>query len=189
MDRAKLDHILRAAGDATGQKVFVLVGSAAVFAWTNFVPTELALSREADLFAHLPDSEEIDRISDELDASLGQAYPFDDQYGYYCDGIGMRTAILPRDWESRAKLYMSENTNGVRALTPEPNDIALSKLCAGREKDMVWLAAACRTLLIDLAQMRDRLGQLPADREQVDVEILSARLDLVQIRARQPGPA
>jgi hypothetical protein len=142
MDLHKVEHILRAAGDATGHKTFVVIGSAAIFLWKEKVPEAMAMSREADLFAAGVEVEEVDRISDELDALLGHASSFDDTYGYYCDGVGKETAILPSDWRSRAKTYSSPATGGVTALVPHPNDLALAKLCAGREKDMEWLSWA-----------------------------------------------
>jgi hypothetical protein len=78
MDTRKVDHILRAAGAVTGQMRFGLVGSAAIFAWRTDVPEEMALTREADLFACDVDAETAERIADELDASLGRASPFDE---------------------------------------------------------------------------------------------------------------
>lgn len=47
MTRRELDHVLRAAGDLVGHKRFVLVGSAAIFAWQEAVPEVMTLSREA----------------------------------------------------------------------------------------------------------------------------------------------
>jgi len=151
MGSAKVDHILRAAGAATGQKRFVLIGSAAIFAWRELVPPLMAMTREVDLFAYdVADSDHAGRISDELDASLGQHSSFDETLGYNCDGVGPETAILPLDWPDRAKEYANPNTGGVTAIVPEPDDIAVSKLCAGREKDFTWLVEASRNSIIDL---------------------------------------
>jgi hypothetical protein len=68
---------------------------------------------------------------------------------------------LPSDWESRAREYTSPQTNGVVAIVPEPNDVALSKLCAWRPKDIEWLRAAAANMIIDLATMRARLPMMP----------------------------
>jgi hypothetical protein len=164
MEVHKVDHILRAAGAVTGQMRFGLIGSASIFAWRADVPEEMALTREADLFACDVDEETAERIADELDASLGQSSPFDETYGYYCDGVGPQTAILPSDWRNRAKPYSSPNTGHVVAIVPHPNDVALAKLCAGREKDMDWLKVAARHAIIDLDVMRANLAKLPTDR-------------------------
>ena len=162
MTREQLDHVLRAAGDLTGHKMFVLVGSTAIFAWyeDERVPTNMARSREADLFASGVSDEEAERISDLLE-NIGQLSEFDDLHGYYIDGVGPRTAVLPVDWKVRSKLYESRGANGVVALVPHPEDIALSKLCAGREKDVDWVGAAHSSDLIDLDSLARRVDKLP----------------------------
>jgi hypothetical protein len=183
MTLAKVEHILRAAGNATGHKAFVLIGSSAIFIWSQIVPEAMAMSREADLFANVPDADEADRIADELDAILGQASPFDDAYGYYCDGVGPETAILPTDWRGRAKLYASASTGGVSALVPEPHDLALSKLSAGREKDMDWLAAAIEASIVSVGGMRARLQMLPVERVLGGMAVLEQRLTILERHA------
>jgi hypothetical protein len=160
MKREKVEHILRAAGRVTGKQRFVLIGSAAIVAWREIVPPELAISRDVDLFAY--DAPDVEEVSDQIDGSLGQASVFDQTFGYYCDGVGPETAILPLDWEERAIEYSNQNTEGVAAIVPEPNDIALSKLCAWRPKDIAWLRAAAKGFVIDHAVMESRLGAMPS---------------------------
>jgi hypothetical protein len=178
MEVNKVDHILRAAGAATGQTRFVLIGSAAIFAWKTIVPADMAMTREVDLFAYDVDAATAESVAFEIDGSLGQASRFDETYGYYCDGVGPDTAILPTDWEARAKEYSSPATEGVTAIVPHPDDIALAKLCAGREKDYSWLVAAIRGGIIESLRMRERMDRLPASRAP-DRETLEARLDSV----------
>ncbi|WP_297515456.1 DUF6036 family nucleotidyltransferase [uncultured Caulobacter sp.] len=182
MDRGKIEHILRAAGRATGHKRFVVIGSAAIFLWKENVPEAMAMSREADLFADAVSADIADRISDELDSILGQASSFDAAFGYYCDGVGEETAILPKDWRDRAKAYTSPATDGVVAIVPEPNDLAVAKLCAGREKDMDWLAWALRDGVARIDTMRARFEKLPADRLSGGLGILEARLRVLAAR-------
>lgn len=158
MKREKVEHILRAAGNATGRDKFVLIGSAAVVAWRDAVPVELAMSRDIDLFAY--DAPDADDISDQLDGALGQASNFDMTFGYYCDGVGPETAKLPSEWRTRAIEFSSSNTNGVTAIVPDPNDIALSKAVAWRDKDVDWLRAAARHLIIDVKVMIARLDEM-----------------------------
>lgn len=172
LKREKVEHILRAAGRITGQRRFVLIGSAAVAAWREMLPVELIMSRDIDLFAFdVPDAE---AISDQLDGAIGQASDFDQTFGYYCDGVGPETARLPSDWRSRAMEFSNANTEGVVALVPEPNDIALSKLYAWRPKDIRWLRAAARNSVIDASQMRSRLALLTSDA--AELTLLGERL-------------
>jgi hypothetical protein len=161
MKSHQLDHVLRAAGDATGQKRFVLVGSTAVVAWRVMAPPEMTISREADLFAWDVSPEEAVRIADDLDSLLGQQSQFDATHGYYVDGVEPSTATLPSDWRERSMTYSSPATGGVEALVPHPEDIALSKLCAGREKDIDWVAAGIRAGLINPKQLMARIDRLP----------------------------
>lgn len=178
MRREKVEHILRAAGAVTGRTEFVLIGSAAVAAWRTNLPEILVISRDVDLFAY--DTPDDEMIAQELDGSLGQASPFDAEFGYYCDGVGKETAILPADWETRAMRYSSPNTNGVTAIVPEPNDIAISKLCAWRPKDIEWLRAAAAHLIIDPAIMQVRFEHLPP--RAGDIGMLVARLQSLSQR-------
>lgn len=176
MRRDKVDHILRSAGTITGLSEFVLIGSAAIFAWRDVVPDELAMSRDIDLFAY--DAPNTDAVSDQLDGAIGYASDFDDQFGYYCDGVGAETAILPNDWRDRARKYQGAQAEGIIAIVPDPNDIGLSKLCAWREKDIEWLRVAARHSIIDPAAMRGRLQQMP-DRAG-DAAELARRLDALR---------
>lgn len=184
MDRRKVEHVLRAAGNATGHKVFVVIGSAAIFLWKDDVPEAMAMSREADIFADAVAADVADRISDDLDAILGQASSFDATFGYYCDGVGEETAILPRDWRDRAKTYTSLATDGVVAIVPDPNDLAVAKLCAGREKDMDWLAWGVRDGLVQIETMRARFSQLPTERLAGGREVLEMRLSVLAAERR-----
>jgi len=177
---SNVDHILRAAGEATGQTQFVLIGSAALLAWRTVVPPEMTLTREADLFAYDVDAQTAERIADEIDGILGHSSQFDDTYGYYCDGVGPETAILPVDWLSRSMRYSSPSTRGVTAIVPHPDDIAVAKLCAGREKDTAWLRAAIRHMIVDPAAMRVYLMRLPDDGRAPEIGVLEERLEAVE---------
>ncbi|HQR87677.1 MAG TPA: hypothetical protein PLH31_00025 [Caulobacter sp.] len=66
---------------------------------------------------------------------------------------------------------------------PEPHDLALSKLSAGREKDMDWLVAAIEASIIDVDQMRARLSVMPVERVLGGLEILKQRLTIIESRA------
>jgi hypothetical protein len=124
LNKDRVDHITRGGGVVTGKQTFVLIGSAAIAAWRSDIPELMAMSRDVDLFAY--DAPDADDVADMLDVSLGQASPFDAEFGYYCDGVGPETAIMPTDWETRAKRYISPAANGVgpscliQAISPCP---------------------------------------------------------------------
>ncbi len=160
MKRQDLDHLLRAAGDLTGHRRFVLVGSNAIFAWYDHVPERMMVSRELDLFAFDVSETVAEEISDLLE-NIGHLSVFDDTHGYYADGVGPQTAILPEDWRERSRLYAPLSAPNVEALAPHPEDIAASKLCAGRDKDLDWVGAAHAAGFVDLDRVAARLDRLP----------------------------
>lgn len=182
MKRSDLEHILRAAGAATQQTDFVLIGSAALFAWRLELPRTMAMSREADIFLNSADPDLTEQVADELDGILGQASQFDDLNGYYCDGVGSESAVMPSDWRDRAIVFSTPAMNGVRALVPSPEDIALSKLVAGRDKDMAWLLAGLKDLIIDADEMRALIPLLPTERVPGGFSALEARMGVLERR-------
>ena len=57
--------------------------------------------------------------------------PFHETYGYYAQGVGERTAVLPEGWESRLVPVPTPVCTG---LCLEPHDLLISKYVAGRER-------------------------------------------------------
>lgn len=182
MTRDGLVHLLRAAGALTGHNSFVLVGSNAIYAWHENIPDQLSISREVDLFASDVSEEESERIADLLE-NIGHLSQFDDTHGYFVDGVGPRTAVLPAGWRERSRIYAPGGANGVVAVVPHPEDIAASKLYAGRPKDVDWIAVAHSAGFIDLGAVEERIRLLP-DISQIE---LAAALTLLEgIRNRTP---
>ncbi len=148
MRRAAIDHMLRAAGDLTGEKRFVLVGSAALVAWFTHVPEGMAMTAEIDIFA--VDATDPDEVSFELEGVLGQQTAFHQTHGYFVDGVGPETARLPEDWRDRSITYGGPSTNGVVAIIPAPDDIAVAKLVRCSERDIRFIADGVAAGLIDI---------------------------------------
>jgi hypothetical protein len=138
--RAGVDHLLRAAAAITGARRFVLFGTGAAIATQPRLPLAMMLTPELDLYAE--DAADPAGMSDLLDAAIGEQSVFHRTFGYYADGVGPETAILPRGWRDRAIPYTTPAAPDVTAICPGLPDLAVSKLCAGREKDRDWLRAA-----------------------------------------------
>ena len=175
IDSAQIAHVLRAAAGITGRKSFVLIGTGAVIAQRKTLALELMRTREIDIYA--ADSEDdIDQMSDLIDGSIGEGSPFDETFGYYAHGVSERTACLPDDWASRAIRIDVPGVEGVSCTCPDVDDIALSKLCAWRDKDIVWLVAGLTTGLLDLDTMRNRAGHI-SNRNAPEPAEMARRLD------------
>lgn len=152
---ADIEHIMRAVSGISGQAAFVLMGAGAVIAQLRTTPLSLMGTRELDVYAS--DADDIDEVSTLIDASIGEGSLFDETFGYHAHGIGPTTAILPRGWQARAKEITWPSLPGVTCLCPDVDDIALSKVCAWREKDVRWLSAARQSGLLNLGAIRERI--------------------------------
>ena len=170
MHRQQLEHIIRAAAGITGASEFVIVGSQAVLGQFPHAPAELLVSIEADVFS-LRDP----AAGDLIDGSIGEGSPFHQTFGYYAHGVSAETAVLPDGWQARLVPVRNENTGGGTGLCLEIHDLAVSKLVAGREKDMDFIGGLLRHRLAQVPVIRDRLNQtsLATDRLQACL----ARLD------------
>jgi hypothetical protein len=137
--RPDIDNILRAAAVLSNHARFVVVGTGAVVITAKHIPAEMMMTAEIDLDADGITDPEL--ISDLIDATIGQGSMFHRTFHYYGDGVSPGTAIMPMDWRSRATEY-DVSGGGAVAICPGANDIAVAKLCAGREKDRDWLRVA-----------------------------------------------
>ena len=133
MQRHQLEHIIRAAAGITGAPEFVIVGSQAVLGQFPQAPEDLLVSIEADIFS-LRDPAD----SDLIDGSIGEGSPFHETFGYYAHGVGADTAVLPAGWKDRLIPVRNQNTGGGTGLCVEVHDLAVSKVVAGRAKDLTF---------------------------------------------------
>ena len=153
MTRQQLEHLIRAAAVIADDDELIVVGSQSVLGQFPDAPAELRVSVEADLYPkNHPER------ADLIDGTIGELSPFHDTYGYYAQGVGPSTAVLPAGWESRLIPIRNENTRWATGLCLEINDLLLSKYVAGREKDLHFTRVALARGLADADVLRARLG-------------------------------
>lgn len=158
MKRQDLEHIIRAAGAIAGVEDLIIVGSQAILGQFPNAPAELLVSQEADLYPKDDPSQ-----AEIIDGSIGEESLFHEQFGYYAHGVGPETAKLPRDWEMRLVPIRNENTRGVTGWCLHPADILVSKLLAGREKDLRFVTGLLRHGLVSDSEIHRLLNQLPEE--------------------------
>lgn len=171
MTRAQLEHLIRAAATISQDDEIVVVGSQAILGRFPDAPAELCVSMEADVYPrHHPER------ADLIDGSIGELSPFHDTYGYYAQGVGPDTATLPEGWIARAVPVRGPGTSGATGWCPEPHDLVVSKLVAGREKDLDFARAAVRHGLVQPAVLRERAASLslPAERQRLLLDRIAA---------------
>ncbi len=71
--------------------------------------------------------------------------------------------MLAPDWRERLIPISNEGTRGATGWCLEAHDLVLSKLVAGRPKDLEFAAEARRAGMLDLDELRRRLGFLDID--------------------------
>ncbi len=135
MTRFQLEHIIRAAGAITECDDFVIIGSQAIHASIENPPNEIIYSNEADIY---PLNEP--QKSNLIDGAIGEKSFFHDEFSYYAHGVGPETAKMPSNWKDRIVKISSEYTRGVTAICPSVADIAISKLIANRDKDILYVS-------------------------------------------------
>lgn len=160
MTRNQIEHIIRAAADIADDDELIIVGSQAILAGFPSAPADLLVSVEADLYPRNHPER-----ADLIDGSIGEGSPFHETYGYYAHGVGPETAVLPAGWQGRLIPIRNANTRGATGWCLEVHDLCVSKLVAGRDKDLLFLEAVARHRLADPALLRARLRDtdLPAD--------------------------
>lgn len=175
MKRQELERTLRHAARLACEREFYLIGSQALHAYCRRPPAEVLLSQECDLYPkHRTETANL------LDAQMGRGSPFARRNGFYADIVTPELASLPRGWERRLSPF---RTGGVIAHCLEIHDLLISKLAAGRLKDLEFAGALYQLRLADPRQTRRRLRQVQDERARVR---LRSRLQAVLEDLRQP---
>src|ERR1041385_2665622 len=152
MNRAQLEHVIRAAADIADSNDIVVIGSQAILGQFPNAPESMRISAEADVYP-LQHPERADLI----DGSIGELSPFHSTYGYYAQGVSETSACLPQGWKNRLIVIQNENTRGARGLCLEVHDLLAAKSIAGREKDIGFLNEAAAHGLADEQEVLARL--------------------------------
>lgn len=173
MNRADLEHIIRASSAITDQADIVIIGSQSILGQFPDAPLELRASLEADVFArNRPE------LAIQIDGAIGERSPFNDTFGYYAHGVDETTATLPDGWQQRLVPIRNENTGNGTGWCLEVHDLAASKLAAGREKDFSFVSVLLRERMATAAVVADRIDSMPLPAEQK--ALLQARLKRLQ---------
>lgn len=171
MKREQLEHLLRAAGAVAEVDDIIVVGSQAILAQFPNAPQAALVSNEADVYpTHHPER------ADLIDGSLGEGSPFHETFGYYAQGVGPETAKLPAGWEQRLVPLRSDRTRGVTGRCLEVHDLVVSKLVAGRPKDLAFARTLADEGLVDQHTLEERAGTL-------EVEVVLREAVIARVRA------
>lgn len=154
MTRSELEHIIRASGAIADDNELIIIGSQSILAQFPEAPVALRVSMETDLYPkNKPE------LADLIDGSIGEGSFFHEQFGYYAQGVGPKTAVLPAGWKRRLARIDNENTNGVAGLCLDVHDLAISKYVACRPKDLEFTRELARQGMTERKILGQRLEQ------------------------------
>ncbi len=152
MKRSELEHVIRASGAIADDDEIIVIGSQSVLGQFPDAPARLLASMEIDIYPkNKPE------LAVMVDGSIGEGSFFHAEFGYYAQGVGPTTAVLPEGWQERLVSVRNENTNGVTGLCLDVHDLAISKYVAGRPKDLQFTGELARLKMIDRSVLTQRL--------------------------------
>jgi hypothetical protein len=158
--REELEHIIRASGDITNEYEFIIVGSQSILGPLPNPPKVFTMSAEADIYPlQAPD------LADQIDGAIGEGSQFHQTYGYYAQGVGPQTAVLPEGWLNRVCRVQSEGTNQRVGYCLDLHDLFMSKAAAGRDKDREFCQAMLAHQLVDPETAQSLVDHMPLDSE------------------------
>jgi Nucleotidyltransferase of unknown function (DUF6036) len=152
MKRSELEHVIRAAGAIANDPEVIIIGSQSVLGQFPDAPATLLVSAEADVYPR-----NHPELADLIDGSIGEGSSFHELFGYYAQGVGEDTAVLPNGWRERLVRIDNPNTSGITGLCLEIHDLAISKYIAGREKDLEFTSELAKYRMTDKATLLGRL--------------------------------
>lgn len=170
MKKQQVDHVLRAAGQITGETQFVIIGSQSLHGKYPDMADEIVMSAEVDLIA--AKNPQLMELLNEI----GVDSLFHQNHGYYADPVDATTAILPKGWKGRLVNLPQGDTAGVKGLCLDPHDLAITKYVARRQKDILFTRELARRSLVSRDRLLALLDQTPVAagvRERIRADIAS----------------
>lgn len=162
MNRAELEHAIRAACDVAEETEVYVLGSQAILGEHPDAPEGLRQSAEVDVTPkHHPER------ADAIDGALGELSRFHRSFGFYVHGITLDAVTLPEGWRERTVRVQNENTYGFTGLCLEAHDLAASKLVAFRDKDRDFVRILLREAMISAETLLQRIDTLATVSEDV----------------------
>ena len=126
-----------------------------------------------------------------IDGNIGELSQFHKTFHIYAHGVGPNTATVPEDYRTR---LVRVTVAGVTAHCISPIDLAYSKLAAGRQKDLEFVAALllhkiARQAPLErlIAASRPELKKTMEERLQIVLTKLALRRDAVRQQDRDRG--
>jgi hypothetical protein len=176
VNRLQLAHLLRSACAVAHDTHVLVLGSQSILGSfeEDDLPPEATASQEADI-AFLDDPER--SKADEVEGAIGEMSTFHEQFGVYAEGVHVDMATKPNGWKNRLVTWDVESSRPAEPRFLDPHDLAISKLAAGRPKDLGFVLALIRGGFLNVAILRERVSMLPTETDPRIGQRIEAWLD------------
>lgn len=164
MTREQFERVVRACARIAGDEI-VVIGSQAILGTHPDASGELSYSNELDVYPRNHPER-----ADDIDGAIGEGSVFNDTHLVYAHGVGPETPTAPDGWQERlVRVEVPDGFGGAAvAWCIAPHDLVLSKLAAGREKDVDFARAAVAEHVVSPAGLLAGAAYLPEEaRERV----------------------
>ncbi len=181
MNRKQLEHVLRAVKDVVEIREFIIVGSQSILGKYPNANPDLLQSMEIDIYP-----KDFGAFPCDIQGVFGEKSQFHDTHGFWVDGVDSDTSTLPIGWQNRLIKVQNENTDGAVGYCLNPNDLAIAKIVAGREKDLTFITVAIRDNLMNPRIIKARLYEV----ENLDKAVLNLalqRLEFITTSLKMPN--
>jgi hypothetical protein len=158
MNREDLEHIIRACSAITDQYEFMIVGSQSILGPIPNPPEMFTMSAEVDIYPlRAPE------LADQIDAAIGEGSQFHETYGYYAQGVGPETAILPAGWLQRLCRIQNAATNDRVGYCLDVVDLFMAKAAADRDKDREFNMGLLKHGFVSATDALSLVSSMPLD--------------------------
>jgi len=180
MRQRELQHIVLEVGERFALTEVFIIDSSAILAVLPDPPEGvLTATRDVDI---IPLNDKDERIADQISFIIGEASPFDIEYGYHAQGASLKTpTYAPHGWQRRT---ISVPVGKIVAHCMEPHDVVVSKLGAGREKDLDFAREAATLGLVVQSVLLARLPLVSTTAEHS--RLIAARISALYSQSGSP---
>lgn len=152
MRKSDLFELLADISVVLGKEKPIIVGSQVFHLLSGVIPSIVERSVECD-FLFGPEQSD---FRNEINRLFGVASDYQNEHGMYADGLGLASVVLPDGWQDRLQTLRDESGREV-AFCVDIYDVGVSKLIAGREKDLEFLENALLAEHLEIAELLQRL--------------------------------
>lgn len=187
-DLEDLSRAIRAVAEYFHVDRVYVIGSQAILANNPDVPAVMRLTPEIDIYPEGVDKRPEGDVSEQIAALFGEASQFYKTHGFFIDGVDKTTAKLPDDWEGRAHRHQLDvYGRAVEVVTPDEQDLAISKMARLAYKDKTWLRAFHQEIGLKPKTIAERLERTPIAAEQKKAAMNFVEQTVGRTRSRDRG--